>query len=178
MEKILYNFLKNTYNYKKLKETRLKKKLTLVEVSEKTKIPVATIQRYEDGGTLKIPKEAFLKLCNCYGEKEETFITFSSLNLFKNLSTVILLSLQGNDINELNLSEDYYKELGVKKEFLKNLKSLSQKEKKDFTKFLKLIEIVWDLQKEEIKNQEFQDLLLTAFLFLKLKSKGDESYGI
>ncbi len=42
----------------------------------------------------------------------------------------------------------------------------------------KLIEIVWDLQKEEIKNQEFQDLLLTAFLFLKLKRKGDESYGI
>lgn len=171
MEKILYDFLKNTYNYKKLKEIRLKKKLTLIEVSEKTKIPVATIQRYEDGGTLKIPKEAFLKLYNCYGEKEETFITFSSLNLFKNLSTVILLSLQGSDINELNLSEDYYKELGVKKEFLENLKSLSQKEKKDFTKFLKLMEIVWDLQREEIKNQEFQDLLLTAFLFLKLKRR-------
>ncbi len=43
MEKILYDFLKNTYNYKKLKEIRLKKKLTLIEVSEKTKIPVATI---------------------------------------------------------------------------------------------------------------------------------------
>lgn len=44
MEKILYDFLKNTYNYKKLKEIRLKKKLTLIEVSEKTKIPVATIR--------------------------------------------------------------------------------------------------------------------------------------
>ena len=82
MEKILYDFLKNTYNYKKLKEIRLKKKFTLIEVSEKTKIPVATIQRYEDGGTLKIPKEAFLKLCNCYGEKEETFITFFLIKSF------------------------------------------------------------------------------------------------
>lgn len=62
----LYNFLNSSYYGKKIKESRKKCNLTIAEASKITKIPPATLQRYEDGITKKIPKEAIQKFCECY----------------------------------------------------------------------------------------------------------------
>ena len=63
MNEWLLEFFESTFNYRKLKRSRVKRKLTLAQVSAKTGIPTATLQRYEDGITKKVPLEAIKKLC-------------------------------------------------------------------------------------------------------------------
>lgn len=61
MTDMLLDFFENNVNNKKLKKSRLKRKLSLSEISERTGIPFTTLKRYEDGDTKKIPFEAVKK---------------------------------------------------------------------------------------------------------------------
>ena len=61
MKDVLLEFLENSFDNKKLKKSRLKRKLSLAEVADKTGIPTTTLQRYEDGVTKKVPFEAIKK---------------------------------------------------------------------------------------------------------------------
>ena len=58
-------------NYKKLRQTRKSKDLSILEVSEKTGIPAATLQKYETGLIKKIPLDLLKKS-----------VTFMKQNIF------------------------------------------------------------------------------------------------
>lgn len=49
-------------NYRKLKNSRKKRKLSLDEVSKNTGIPTRTLQKYETGEIKKIPLEVIKKM--------------------------------------------------------------------------------------------------------------------
>ena len=172
----LYDFLNSSYYGEKIKEDRKKNKLTLAEASEITKIPTATLQRYEDGKTKKIPIEAIQKFSKLYYEDEYIFSSVSYIEFFNSLFPVISLTLFGNEFDRLNLPDSYYKKLGIDKEVLKNLKRLKKKllteeEQIEYKRFLKLVEIALDMKKGEIKNKEYQDILFSIFFFHQLRKK-------
>ena len=56
-------------NYKKLRQTRKSKDLSIMEVSEKTGIPAATLQKYESGIIKKVPLDLLKKICKLYKKK-------------------------------------------------------------------------------------------------------------
>lgn len=174
MEEIFYEFLESTFDYKKLKKSRLERKLSLSEVSEKTGIPFTTLKRYEDGDTKKIPLEAVKKICSIYGEDVESFFIINSLEIFNKKAIVILLQLFNFDITRLNLSEKYYKELKVDKEFLKELRQgdklmLNPDERKEYIKFKEMSEIFLEIRYlEKIERENFEKLLLTIFYMKKI----------
>ena len=170
----LYDFLNSSYYGEKIKEDRKKNKLTLAEASEITKIPTATLQRYEDGKTKKIPKEAIQKFCKLYNEDENIFSSVSYIEFFNSLFPVISLTLFGMEFDRLNLPDSYYKKLGIDKEVLKNLKRLKKKlltkeEKIEYEKFVKLAEILLDIK--EVYHKEYQDILFSTFFFITLKKR-------
>ena len=170
----LYNFLNSSYYGKKIKESRKKCNLTIAEASKIIKIPPATLQRYEDGITKKIPKEAIQKFCEVYREKENVFLNVSHIEFFNSLFPVIFLTLSGMEFDKLNLSDNYYKKLGIEKEVLKDLKRLKKKlltreEQKEYKKFVKLMEILLDIK--EVYKKEYQDILFSIFFFITLKKR-------
>ena len=175
-KKELYNFLNSSYYGEKIKESRKKCNLTIEGASKITKIPPTTLQRYENGETKKIPKEAIQQLCEAYKEKENIFLNVSYIEFFNSLFPVISLTLFGMEFDRLNLPDSYYKKLGIDKEVLKNLKRLKKKllteeEQIEYKRFLKLVEIALDMKKGEIKNKEYQDILFSIFFFHQLRKK-------
>ena len=95
MTDLLLDFLDNTFNHKKLKKSRLKRKLTLAEVSEKTGIPVATLQRYEDGLTKKIPLDSIKKICEVYNTDYNFYYVWTTLPFFTTLSGALISLFYG-----------------------------------------------------------------------------------
>ena len=173
-KKELYNFLNSSYYGEKIKESRKKCNLTIEGASKITKIPPTTLQRYENGETKKIPKEAIQQLCEAYKEKENIFLNVSYIEFFNSLFPVISLTLFGMEFDRLNLPDSYYKKLGIDKEVLKNLKRLKKKlltkeEKIEYEKFVKLAEILLDIK--EVYHKEYQDILFSTFFFITLKKR-------
>ena len=175
----LYDFLNSSYYGEKIKEDRKKNKLTLAEARERTGIPTATLQRYEDGRTKKIPKEAIQKFCKLYNEDESIFSSVSYIEFFNSLFPVISLTLFGMEFHKLNLSDDYYEKLGIDRNTLKKLselrkldqrkKLLTKEEKIEYEKFVKLAEILLDIK--EVYHKEYQDILFSTFFFITLKKR-------
>ena len=180
-KKELYNFLNSSYYGEKIKESRKKCNLTIEGASKITKIPPTTLQRYENGETKKIPKEAIQQLCEAYKEKENIFLNVSYIEFFNSLFPVISLTLAGMEFHKLNLSDDYYEKLGIDRNTLKKLselrkldqrkKLLTKEEQIEYKRFLKLVEIALDMKKGEIKNKEYQDILFSIFFFHQLRKK-------
>lgn len=85
------------------------------------------------------------------------------------------------EFHKLNLSDDYYEKLGIDRETLKKVSELREIDQREnlltkeeqikYKKFLKLVEIVLDIKKGEIKNKEYQDLLFPIFFFHQLRKK-------
>lgn len=178
-KKELYNFLNSSYYGEKIKESRKKCNLTIVGASKITKIPATTLQRYENGETKKIPKEAIQQLCEAYKEKENMFLNVSYIDFFNSLFPVISLTLFGMEFHKLNLSDDYYEKLGIDRNTLKKLselrkldqrkKLLTKEEKIEYEKFVKLAEILLDIK--EVYHKEYQDILFSTFFFITLKKR-------
>ena len=151
----LYDFLNSSYYGEKIKEDRKKNKLTLAEASEITKIPKATLQRYEDGKTKKIPKEAIQKFSKLYNEDENIFSSVSYIEFSNYLFPVISLTLFGMEFHKLNLSDDYYEKLGIDRNTLKKLSELRKldQRKKLLTKEEKIDAIVDKIKELQDKGQ-------------------------
>ena len=61
MDEWLLEFLESTFNYRKLKNSRLKRKLTLAEFQIKQEFLQQHYKRYEEGVTRKVPLKAIKK---------------------------------------------------------------------------------------------------------------------
>lgn len=92
---ILVDFFENTFNYKKLKRSRMKRKISLEDASQRSGIPIATLQRYEDGITKKIPLEAVKKLCELYGTDYSSYYSWSMFPFMGSITGILFSFLNG-----------------------------------------------------------------------------------
>lgn len=179
MNEWLLEFFESTFNYRKLKRSRVKRKLTLAQVSAKTGIPTATLQRYEDGITKKVPLEAIKKLCELYGTDYNCYYAWSTFPFFGTLSGMLVSLFYGLSITSLHNGsviggflgltsmigiEKIFANLSDKKQNPKKIiyTSLTKEEKKKYknfktiaTTYLETDEIIDDVEKEEVDNLLF-----------------------
>ena len=179
MDKWLLEFLESTFNYRKLKNSRLKRKLTLAEVSDKTGIPPATLQRYEEGVTRKVPLKAIKKICELYKTNYNYYYAWINFPLFGTLGGMLTSLFFGMSINSLyngtaigallgltsavgteKIFAKLTKEKQNPKKIMYNLLEKEEKKKyKNFktiaTTYLETDEIIDDIEKEEIDNLLF-----------------------
>ena len=193
MNDILLDFFENTINYKKLKESRLKRKLSLAEVSTRTGIPTTTLQRYEGGVTKRVPLESIKKLCELYGTDYRLYYIWTLFPFYKNLSG-ILISLfykMPIPIYTKSILGDFFKELEVvgkikvfarfsQNKDIKGVlyKLLTKEEQEEYDNFLAISKTILKTDKifgfldEEKKDVE--RLLFIIFLFHKIRKKNKE----
>lgn len=179
MDKWLLEFLESTFNYRKLKKSRLKRKFTLAEVSDKTGIPTATLQRYEEGVTRKVPLKAIKKICELYKTNYNYYYAWINFPLFGTLGGMLTSLFFGMSINSLyngtaigallgltsavgteKIFAKLTKEKQNPKKIMYNLLEKEEKKKyKNFktiaTTYLETDEIIDDIEKEEIDNLLF-----------------------
>ena len=179
MDEWLLEFLESTFNYRKLKNSRLKRKLTLAEVSDKTGIPPATLQRYEEGVTRKVPLKAIKKICELYKTNYNYYYAWINFPLFGTLGGMLTSLFFDMSINSLyngtaigallgltsavgteKIFAKLTKEKQNPKKIMYNL--LEKEDKKKYKNFktiatthLETDEIIDDIEKEEIDNLLF-----------------------
>lgn len=78
-------------NYKKLRQTRKSKDLSILEVSEKTGIPAATLQKYESGIIKKVPLDLLKKICKLYKKIINYILGGQKSLLFRKLFFIFLV---------------------------------------------------------------------------------------
>lgn len=188
MDEWLLEFFESTFNYRKLKKSRLKRKFTLAEVSAKTGIPTATLQRYEDGVTKKVPLEAIKKLCELYKTNYNYYYAWINFPLFGTLGGMLISLFFGMSINSLyngtaigallgltstveteKIFAKLAKEKQNPKKIMYNLLTKEEKKKyKNFktitTTYLETDEIIDDIEKEEVDN-----LLFAVFMMHQIR---------
>ena len=179
MDKWLLEFLESTFNYRKLKKSRLKRKFTLAEVSDKTGIPTATLQRYEEGVTRKVPLKAIKKICELYKTNYNYYYAWINFPLFGTLGGMLTSLFFDMSINSLyngtaigallgltsavgteKIFAKLTKEKQNPKKIMYNLLEKEEKKKyKNFktiaTTYLETDEIIDDIEKEQVDNLLF-----------------------
>ena len=190
MKDVLLEFLENSFDSKKLKKSRLKRKLTIAEVSSKTGIPPTTLQRYEDGSTKKVPLEAIKKLCELYHTNYNCYYTWANFPIFGTLGGMLISLFFGMSITSLHNGtiiggllgltsmmgvEKIFANLSGKKQNIKRIvyNSLTKEEKKRYkgfktiaTTYLETDEIIDDVEKEEVDN-----LLFAVYMMHQIKKR-------
>lgn len=191
---ILVDFFENTFNYKKLKRSRMKRKISLEDASQRSGIPIATLQRYEDGITKKIPLEAVKKLCELYGTDYSSYYSWSMFPFMGSITGILFSFLNGINLTnsqfgatigaiigvsgyliskklytDKKLSEDEIK--NVNKKILMN--ALTSDEKKEFKKYKQLSETMLDTKEilDEEEQEEIENMLLIVYFTHKIRKK-------
>ncbi len=130
-------------NYRKLKNSRKKRKLSLDEVSKNTGIPTRTLQKYETGEIKKIPLEVIKKISEFYGTDYYMYFWWTKFN---SLSDIILHFIYFPE----NFSEDrkLFEILGITEYFDSDTKAgtyislynkLTEEEKENFYRFKNVV---------------------------------------
>lgn len=181
----LVEIFDSTFNYKKLKNSRKKRKLSLEDVSKNTGIPLRTLQKYETGGIKKIPLESLKKICDYYGTDYYFYYGWTKFPLFGTFSGIVLSYLIGIPLTT-SISAGYlisvfgigifkkYFELKKEKEDTKELDDiLNLEEKKDYERFRTIVNAYLRSDEifspEELKKEELY--LFSYFLAHKLKKQ-------
>lgn len=188
MKNILLEFLESSFNNKKLKKSRLKRKFSLAEVSSKTGIPPTTLQRYEDGVTKRVPLEAIKKLCELYKTNYNCYYVWINFPLFGTLGGMLISLFFDMSINSLQNgtaigallgltsavgTEKIFAKLSKEKQNPKKImyNLLTKEEKKKYknfkiiaTTYLGTDEIIDDIEKEQVDN-----LLFAVFMMHQIR---------
>lgn len=101
MDKMLFKYFIDTVDNQKLKKSRLKRNMSLIDVSEKTGIPFATLRRYEDGTTKKIPLDAVKKIADVYGTDYKCYYSWTSFPFFGTLGGILISLFFGISIEAI-----------------------------------------------------------------------------
>ena len=175
----------STFNYKKLKNSRKKRKLSLEDVSRNTGIPVRTLQKYETGGIKKIPLEALQKICSYYGTDYYYYYGWTKFPLFGTFSGIVLSYLVGIPLTTsvsvgylagvfgINILKKYF-EIKKEKDNIEELyNSLTLDEQKEYDKLRTIVNTYLGSDEifsvEELKKEELY--LFSYFLAHKLKKE-------
>lgn len=181
----LVELFDSTFNYKKLKNSRKKRKLSLEEVSKNTGISIRTLQKYETGAIKKIPLEALQKICNYYGTDYYYYYGWTKFPLFGTFSGIILSYLIGIPLTTsisvgylagvfgINISKKYFESKKEKDNIEELYNSLTLDEQKEYDKLRTIVNTYLGSDEifsvEELKKEELY--LFSYFLAHKLKKK-------
>lgn len=190
MDEILTDFFESNFNYKKLKRSRKKRKLSLNDAAEMANIPPATLQRYEDGITKKIPLEAVKKLCSIYGTDYNAYYTWTSFPLFGSLSGLLISlfygisipvaytgTVLGSVLGVLGMlsGKQMFEKASMKKEKVKEViyESLSNEEKIEYDDFFLISKTLLktDNTLDENEKEEMDNLLFATFMMHQIRRK-------
>lgn len=199
----LIDFIDTTFNYKKLRRSRVKRGYSILDVAKKTGIPRSTLQKYETGTTKDIPVENLKKICELYNTDPTLYYGWSAIPFFSTFSGIIVAFIYGvpyeNTVfNGMSIgfilgilgmkgAAKYFtseKEKSGSAEKLEDTNpydvlynKLSTDEKKAYEKFKKHIHIELDsdaiFTKEELAKEDY--FLLAYYFGHKIKS--EENYN-
>lgn len=181
----LMDLLETTFNNKKLKMSRKKRKISIEEVSDATGIPIPTLQKYEAGSIKKIPLDSLKKICDYYGTDYYFYYGWTKFPLLGTFSGIVLSYLIGIPLTT-SISAGYltgvfgigifkkYFELKKEKEDTKELYDiLNLEEKKDYERFRTIVNTYLRSDEifspKELKKEELY--LFSYFLAHKLKKE-------
>ena len=193
MKDMLLDFFENTVNSSKLKKSRIKRKITLNEVSAKTGIPYTTLKRYEDGETKKIPFEAVKKISEVYGTDYDAYYAWTTFPLFGSLSGILISlffgisvpiaytgSVLGSILGVLGMlgGKKLFESYSIKKENIKKIiyNSLAKEEQEEYDNFLLISKTLLKTNKilNEKEQNEVDKLLFATFMLHKIREKNKE----
>nr|WP_317279626.1 helix-turn-helix transcriptional regulator [uncultured Fusobacterium sp.] len=177
-----------SFNYKKLKEVRLKNNLSLKEAAEKLSLTSATLSRYETGKIKEVPIEVLKKMGELYKFDYRYFFGWQSITFFSSLFGMILASIyifspaslfNGTLIGALSgmagfdYLAKYYektkiKELNMKKNFYNQL---TEDEKEEYEAFKNMNYAFLKTKKLFTKNEieEAEGILLSYYFAHKAR---------
>lgn len=192
MDEMLFKYFTNNINNKKLKRSRLKRNMSLIEVSEKTGIPFATLRRYEDGTTKKIPLDAIKKISEVYGTDYKCYYRWTSFPFFGTLGGILIslffgisidsiynggviggaLGLLGlNSLNFLKVNFDFDQHDDEPEKIIYN--SLTKEEQKSYNDFLSISKTL--LKTDELldveEKKDVNKLLFATFMLHNIRKK-------
>lgn len=179
-----------SFNYKKLKEVRLKNNLSLKEAAEKLNLTSATLSRYENGKIKEVPIEILKKMGELYNFDYRYFFGWQSITLFSTIFGMILASiyifspaslLNGTLIGALSgmagfdYLAKYYekskiKELNMKKNFYNQL---TEDEKEEYEAFKTMNYTFLKTKKlfSEAEIEEAEGILLSYYFAHKVRKE-------
>lgn len=184
----LITYLNSSFNNKKLKYSRKKRKLSIEEVSDKTGIPVTTLQKYESGAIKKIPLDALKKICKLYGTDYEYYYGWTAFPLFGTFSGITLSYITGMSLNTLatnisagfligvfglKIAKKYFESKNKKDIIIQLYETLSEEEKKEYEKLKTIVNTFLGskeiFEPSELKKEEMY--LFSYFFAHKLKKE-------
>ncbi|MFR4478840.1 MAG: helix-turn-helix domain-containing protein [Fusobacterium sp.] len=184
----LVEYLESTFNHKKLRNSRKRRNLSIAEVSEKTGIPAATLQKYESGIIKKIPLETLKKISDVYGTDYGSYYGWTCFPLYGTFSGLALSFLYGfsynNTVQGLNLgfilgflgmkgAAKYFEAKKGEKRYQSLYNKLTEEEKKYYKRFKNTVANILNSEdyfsEDELKEEEIY--LLSYFFGHKLKKE-------
>ncbi|MEG0299968.1 helix-turn-helix domain-containing protein [Cetobacterium sp.] len=129
----ILNLIENSFNCERLKKMRIKRNLSLTEVAEKMGTSEATLSRYENGLTKKIPIKTVKKLAEIYDVSYTYFYGLTSIPLATTLIGVIVSFLNGVSLDNIYIGSQIggligFSSYGVLKKYFEKNKDLNPKE--------------------------------------------------
>lgn len=151
-------------NYKKLRQTRKSKDLSITKVAEEINIPAATLQKYETGLIKKIPLNLLKKICDLYETKYILFFTkeiYSISDIVFYFLTDLSFYRKGKEFLKVLDIEEYFKANNFSSAFSCLYNSLTQEEYLSF----KLIAETCLKSNKHFKNNELKKEEISLFSF-------------
>lgn len=155
-------------NYKKLRQTRKSKDLSILEVSEKTGIPAATLQKYESGIIKKVPLDLLKKICKLYKKNYKLYSWWTEISSISEIIFYFLSDpnffLKENELFKMLKIEEYFKVSDFSNAFSCLYNKLTQEEKEEYLNFKSLSNSYLKLNKY-FKNEELEKEDISLFCF-------------
>lgn len=155
-------------NYKKLRQTRKSKDLSIMEVSEKTGIPAATLQKYESGIIKKVPLDLLKKICKLYKKNYKLYSWWTEISSISEIIFYFLSDpnffLKENELFKMLKIEEYFKISDSSNAFSCLYNKLTQEEKEEYLNFKSLSNSYLKLNKY-FKNEELEKEDISLFCF-------------
>lgn len=155
-------------NYKKLRQARKSKNLSILEVSEKTGIPAATLQKYESGFIKKVPLDLLKKICKLYKKNYKLYSWWTEISSISEIIFYFLTDpnffIKENELFKILKIEEYFKGSDSSNAFSCLYNKLTQEEKEEYLNFKSLSNNYLKLNKY-FKNKELEKEEISLFCF-------------
>ena len=155
-------------NYKKLRQARKSKNLSILEVSEKTGIPAATLQKYESGIIKKVPLDLLKKICKLYKKNYKLYSWWTEISSISEIIFYFISNpnffLKENELFKMLKIEEYFKVSDSSNAFSCLYNKLTQEEKEEYLNFKSLSNSYLKLNKY-FKNEELEKEDISLFCF-------------
>lgn len=155
-------------NYKKLRQTRKSKDLSIMEVSEKTGIPAATLQKYESGIIKKVPLDLLKKICKLYKKNYKLYSWWTEISSISEIIFYFLSNpnffIKENELFKMLKIEEYFEVSDPSNALSCLYNKLTQEEKEEYLNF-KVLSNTYLKVNKHFKNNELEADEISLFCF-------------